>query len=103
MTAVKEKVLQAGKVTLNIDCHELWVGNKEINVTRREWGCLQFLLESHGRMITRSAFLDSVWGPGLNVNTRTIDQHISRIRKKLGSAGAMIKTVPGFGYRLKAA
>jgi two-component system phosphate regulon response regulator PhoB len=51
------------------------------------------------RVQTRQTLLNDVWGLNLNVETRTIDTHIKRLREKLGKAGSLIETVRGVGYR----
>ena len=52
-----------------------------------------------GRVMTRDVLLQEVWGTDITVTTRTIDTHLKRLREKLGSAGALIETVRGVGYR----
>ena len=52
-----------------------------------------------GRVMTRDALLDEVWGTDIAVTTRTIDTHLKRLREKLGPAGRLIETVRGVGYR----
>ena len=59
------------------------------------------LLERRGRVQSRSALLDDVWGMSGEVTTRTVDTHVKRLREKLGSAGPYIETVRGVGYRFK--
>ena len=49
--------------------------------------------------MTRESLLDEVWGSDVTVTTRTIDTHLKRLREKLGSAGDLIETVRGVGYR----
>ena len=56
-------------------------------------------LPTSGRVQSRSALLDDVWGMSGDVTTRTVDTHVKRLREKLGGAGAYIETVRGVGYR----
>jgi two-component system phosphate regulon response regulator PhoB len=56
-------------------------------------------MERPGRVMTREALLDSVWGSDIIVTTRTIDTHMKRLREKLGSASEFIETIRGVGYR----
>jgi two-component system phosphate regulon response regulator PhoB len=51
------------------------------------------------RVQTRETLLNDVWGLHLNVETRTVDTHVKRLREKLGTAGSLIQTVRGVGYR----
>jgi DNA-binding response OmpR family regulator len=64
---------------------------------------LKFLLQSDGRALTRDQLMERVWGydRSLNIDTRTVDQHIARLREKLGSEAARIITVKNVGYRFK--
>jgi DNA-binding response OmpR family regulator len=59
-----------------------------------------FLAERVGKLQSRDALLQKVWGYEGQVNTRTVDTHIKRLRQKLGTAGSMIETIHGFGYQL---
>src|SRR5437899_280425 len=68
--------------------------------TALEFRLLWTLASRQGRVQTREMLLNDVWGLHLNVETRTVDTHVKRLREKLGSAGALIQTVRGVGYRL---
>ena len=73
--------------------------SEEVALTALELRLLLTLLERRGRVQTRPALLDDVWGISGDVTTRTVDTHVKRLREKLGSAGAYIETVRGVGYR----
>jgi two-component system, OmpR family, phosphate regulon response regulator PhoB len=90
---------------LNIDCdaHRVWVNDVEVALTAREFKLLVTLATRQGRVNTREMLLTEVWGFNLYVETRTIDTHVKRLREKLGSAGTLIETVRGIGYRFAAA
>ncbi len=64
---------------------------------------LTTLLSRAGRVQTRDTLLTDVWGMQTGVTTRTVDTHVTRLRKKLGDAGAYIETLRGVGYRFRAA
>jgi two-component system phosphate regulon response regulator PhoB len=59
------------------------------------------LLEHPGRVFTRGELLEEVWGITSEVNTRTVDTHVRRLRERLGTYGEAVETVHGFGYRLR--
>jgi two-component system phosphate regulon response regulator PhoB len=69
-------------------------------MTALEFRLLLTLATRQGRVQTRETLLNDVWGLHLNVETRTVDTHVKRLREKLGSAGSLIQTVRGVGYRL---
>ncbi len=86
-------------------CHELdqraRLGNHDLPLTRREFGLLSTLLKHPGRIWTRDALLDAVWGMDADSNDRTVDTHIKTLRAKLREAGAdenLIQTHRGLGY-----
>lgn len=71
----------------------------EVKLTRKEFALLSELARNHGRVMTREALLDRVWGLNYYGDSRTLDVHIRRLRQKLGDA-ELIETVTGIGYRL---
>ena len=71
-------------------------------LTIRELGLLKEFAEHPGEVLSRDALLDKVWGVNYAGGTRTLDQHIVQIRRKLGKSGDLIETVRGVGYRLRA-
>lgn len=72
---------------------------KPVELTAKEYGVLALLLQHAGQVVTREQFLDLVWGHGAFPTTRTVDNHIARLRSKL--ATERIVTVPREGYRLE--
>lgn len=77
-------------------------GEPEQALTVRELGLLKTFAAYPGKVMTRDALLDAVWGVDYIAASRTLDQHILQIRRKLGTYGAHIETIRGTGYRLKA-
>ena len=59
------------------------------------------LMQRRGRVQSRDSLLNEVWGYATAIDTRTVDTHVRRLRKKLGKAGDMIETLRGFGYRIR--
>ena len=92
-------LLLFGQLRVDRDAHRVWVGEEEVTLTALELRLLSTLLERRGRVQSRPALLDDVWGMSGEVTTRTVDTHVKRLREKLGSAGPYIETVRGVGYR----
>jgi two-component system phosphate regulon response regulator PhoB len=88
-----------GKLRVDREAHRVWVDEVEVTLTALELRLLSTLLERRGRVQSRPALLDDVWGMSGEVTTRTVDTHVKRLREKLGSAGPYIETVRGVGYR----
>jgi len=93
--------LSIGPLMIDMDRHQVTVDNVEIELTTIEYKLLQTLAERRGRVQTREGLLQDVWGYNYAGDTRTVDTHITRLRNKMGSAGAMIRTLRGFGYKLE--
>jgi|GEM_PF-19439 len=89
--------------TLRIDMagHRIWVEDEEIALTALEFRLLTTFLSRKGRVQTRDTLLHDVWGVQSGVTTRTVDTHVQRLRKKLGSAGEYVETLRGVGYRFR--
>ena len=77
-------------------------GAPEVTLTSRELGLLRAFAAHPGEVLSRDALLDAVWGENYFASSRTLDQHIVQIRRKLGKSGDLIETVRGIGYRLRA-
>ena len=75
------------------------VDHVAVTLTRREFELLRFLIENRNRVISRDRLLERVWGFDLEIETRSVDVHVSRLRAKLATAGKQIETVIGMGYR----
>lgn len=83
--------------------HVIRVSNKALDLTSKEFGLLKSLIDAKGRVLTREILLDKVWGydRSAEIETRTVDLHISQLRKKLGSVSKRITTVKNVGYRFE--
>ena len=91
-----------GLIDLDPAGHILRVQKKEITLTRKEFDLLTTLVSNQGRVMSRDQLLERVWGHGYFGETRTVDVHIRRLRKKLGKpAQDKIETVVGVGYRFR--
>ncbi|MGD0649693.1 MAG: winged helix-turn-helix domain-containing protein [Verrucomicrobiia bacterium] len=93
------EVLKCGDLIMDIAKHEAALKGKEIELTATEFKLLAMLMERRGRVQTRDRLLTDVWGYEGDVDTRTVDTHIRRLREKLGKAADYIETVRGVGYR----
>ena len=93
-------VLAAGEIKLDRMAHRVVRGVREIALGPTEYRLLEILLESAGRVLTRSQIIDRVWGTTAEIDERTIDVHIGRLRKSLvrGNETDPIRTVRGAGY-----
>ena len=78
------------------------VADQPVELTPTEFKLLLTLAERRGRVQGRGHLLETVWEAAPDIQTRTVDMHIQRLRTKLGAAGDLIETVRGFGYRLRA-
>lgn len=97
----KEDVLEIGDVLINRSAHAVSVGGRPVELTPTEYKLLILLAERRGRVQARSHLLQSVWDAAPDIQTRTVDMHVQRLRTKLGAAGDLIETVRGFGYRIR--
>ena len=86
---------------LTVDFDAVWVSvdGDSVRLTRREFELLRHLVENKNRVLSRERLLERVWGYGRDVETRSVDVHIGRLRSKLGLAGRQIDTLIGLGYR----
>lgn len=92
-------VLVIGPLHIDRSAHRVTVDDAEIDLTPTEFRLLILLAERSGRVQARSHLLETVWDAAPDIQTRTVDMHVQRLRTKLLRAGDMIETVRGFGYR----
>jgi two-component system phosphate regulon response regulator PhoB len=88
-----------GRLRIDREGHRVWVDGEEVALTALELRLLCTLYDRRGRVQSRAVLLDEVWRMSSDVNTRTVDTHVKRLREKLGVAGAYLETVRGVGYR----
>lgn len=77
------------------------VGEEEIKLTTMEFKLLLYLARRFGKLQSKAEILKQVWGYDDSVSSRTVDTHVQRIRRKIGSMRYRLETIRGFGYRLK--
>ena len=97
-----ESLLVAGPVALDNDTRTVKVNGKPVDMGQAEFKLLKYLLAHPGRVHSRSHLLDRVWGDHIAIEERTVDVHVLRLRKALGEAEYLIRTVRGVGYTLSA-
>jgi two-component system phosphate regulon response regulator PhoB len=96
-------ILRVGPIQIDRSAHHVSVDGREVDLTPTEYRLLLTLAERRGRVQARGHLLETVWEAAPDIQTRTVDMHVQRLRTKLGPSGELIETVRGFGYRLKAA
>ncbi len=93
--------LRLNGLTIDLEKHQAFSQERSIDLTSTEFKMLTLFAGSPGRVFTRNILIDVVWGQEYYGVDRTIDTHISRLRRKLGGFGDLIETVHGVGYRFK--
>jgi two-component system phosphate regulon response regulator PhoB len=95
--------ITAGPLSVDRAAHRASLHGVDLPLTATEYKLLVTLLERRGRVQSRPQLLETVWEAQPDIQTRTVDMHVQRLRSKLGEQGRMIETVRGFGYRFRAA
>jgi len=93
------QVITLGALRIDVPAHRVEVLGEEVLLTALEFRLLLDLATRAGRVQSRDALLERVWGYAPNVETRTVDTHVKRLREKLGDGADQIETVRGVGYR----
>ena len=96
-----ESRIVTGILSVDLEGHEAFVADSAIDLKSREFALLKALAQNLGRVLSRGQLLDLAWPDLTRVNSnRTVDVHIRRLRRKLGEAAGLIRTVGGAGYKL---
>ncbi|OLC87605.1 MAG: DNA-binding response regulator [Gemmatimonadetes bacterium] len=93
--------LVGGPIVLDRTAHRITADGKEVDLTATEFKLLERLIERRDRVQSRSQLLESVWQAQPDIQTRTVDMHVQRLRTKLGASGDWIETVRAVGYRFR--
>lgn len=93
--------IQFGILKIDLEGYHCWVDGTEVALTATEFKLLAALVQSPGRVQTRGHLLEHVWDMPSDLNTRTVDTHVKRLREKIGLASSYILTVRGVGYRFR--
>ena len=99
-TRDESKTRELGPIAVDIDTHEARIDGQTVKLTLTEFRLLASLLQAAGKVLSRATLMSRAMGPGVMVTERTIDVHMTAIRKRLGRHAAMLKTVRGVGYKL---
>jgi two-component system, OmpR family, phosphate regulon response regulator PhoB len=95
-------MLEFGALRVDLEGHRVYVQETEVLLTATEFKLLEVLTARPGRVLSRGRLLEKVWDMPPEINTRTIDTHMKRLREKLGVAASHLETVRGVGYRFNA-
>jgi two-component system OmpR family response regulator len=95
-----QATLQVGGLTLDSMARRATVHGRVIELSAREWGILEYLVQQRGRVVSKQQIIDAIlpWGEELTLNA--VEVYVSRIRIKVGDAGLGLRTIRGFGYML---
>lgn len=96
----KSPNLSIGNTTIDIERHRVTINGEDLTLTATEFRLLHLLMSRIGKVLSREELLSHVWNYSPDVETRTVDTHIRRLREKLDTEGDMIKTVRGVGYKI---
>lgn len=99
--AGEENQIETHGVTIDLDRHQVLTEDGSIDLTATEFKLITLFARSPGRVFSRDILMDVIWGQEYYGIDRTVDTHVSRLRRKLGALGKHIETVYGVGYRLK--
>jgi len=95
-------VLRLGAFEVDVQRHTLTLDGTAITLTQKEFDLSVYLFQNPGKLLSRDHLLNKIWGLNTEVDTRTVDTHVSRLRKKLrldGSTGWKLTPIYGYGYR----
>ena len=97
-----QEIMTAGSIKVDKTAHQVFVGDRIVDLSIKEFELLTYFLENKGIALSREKILNSVWDYDYFGEARTIDTHVKKLRAKLGpEAGEMIKTIWGMGYKFE--
>ncbi|ADR19478.1 response regulator [Calditerrivibrio nitroreducens] len=95
-----ENIIEYKGIIVDLEKYKVFLNNKEITLTYKEFELLVFFLKHPKKVFSRSQLLSNIWGYDADIFTRTVDSHVSSLRKKLEDKGNLIKSLPKVGYLL---
>jgi len=100
--ARKQTIYEHNGITLDLLAHVVKVGDRQLDLTAREYALMTIFVQNAGRVLTRSLIAEKIWDSHFDVDTNLIDVYMSRLRAKVGTAAdkPMFKTIRGIGYQL---
>jgi len=94
------EIYEVKNLKMNLKKHKVKVEGNEVTLTLKEYELLKHLMQNQNTVLTRNRLLEEVWGYDFAGESRTLDVHVRSLRQKLGTAGDLIETVRGVGYRM---
>lgn len=91
--------MAVGGLVIDLDAKELLLDGRAVALTRTEYEIVRLLASNPSRIFSREEMIERIWSETPYITERTVDVHITRLRKKMGSHGRMIVSRPGYGYR----
>ena len=101
---VDEDEIRAQDVRVDVAAHRVFIGERELHLTAKEFELLRVLVAAAGSVVSRDVLMREVWGTDPNGSTKTLDMHVSWLRRKLGddaNSPRYISTVRGMGFRFE--
>jgi DNA-binding response OmpR family regulator len=97
---IKESIIKIGDLSIDINKKVIFKEDTPINLTRKEYNLLEYLMRNQGMVVSRSMILEHVWNAEVDPFSNTVEAHILNLRKKIGNEGKkdLIKNIPGRGY-----
>jgi len=98
---IEHNVFTANNLVLDTEAHTVTLGKKEIYLTMKEFGLLEYFMKNKNRVLSRGEILEHVWGSDADIFTNTIEMHVLNLRRKIGQNNKkeFICTIPGMGYK----
>ena len=96
-----DEIITAGNIKIDRTAHQVFVDDKSVELSIKEFELLNYFLENKGIALSREKILNSVWDYDYFGEARTIDTHVKKLRSKLGARGEYIKTIWGIGYKFE--
>ncbi len=100
-SGTSEELVQVGQITIDKTAHIVTIGEKQVDLSYKEFELLTYFLENKGIALSREKILDHVWNYDYFGDARTIDTHVKKLRSKMGERGNCIKTIWGMGYKFE--
>ena len=97
----KENILYTSDIKLYLDKEKVFIGSKEIKLTKKEFMILEYFLRNKGQVLSRNQILEHAWDRNVDIFTNVVDTHIKNLRRKLGKRNSTIEAIYGSGYRIK--
>lgn len=99
-TTEKVENIHYGNIIIDLNSHNVKINNIPIELTRKEFEILVFLIENKNKVLSREEIKNKVWEDNNFTDLRSVDTHIKNLRMKLGENGDMVKTIRGYGYKI---